>query len=83
MVIWTGDGFGFTFRHLLKCRLVSLVQLVSPSTFWRDPHGYTATVPKTVPNPEPMSAQSSPTPTKLEGENLNETRVFTCVYARR
>jgi folate-dependent phosphoribosylglycinamide formyltransferase PurN len=38
-------------------------------------------VPKTVPNPEPISAQSSPTPTKLEGENLNETRVLLCIYA--
>ncbi len=34
-------------------------------------------MPKTVPNPEPLSAKTSPTSTKLGRENLNKTPVDT------
>ena len=44
--------------------------------------GYAGAVPKTVPNPEPLSAKTSPTSTKLGRENLNKTPKFPFVFGR-
>ena len=54
-----------------------------PSHKHRGKGGHAGTVPKTVPNPEPLSAKTSPTSTKLGRENLDKTRKFPFVFGRR